>query len=109
MAYTPRLLAFSGSTRSESFNKKLVKVAMKGAEAAGAQVTYLDLRDLKMPLYDGDLEASSGLPEGALRLKELLKANDGFMISSPEYNSSVSAVLKNSIDWASRPMQGEAP
>lgn len=103
MAYVPRILAFAGSTRTESFNKKLLKVAIKGAEAAGAQVTHLDLRELALPLYDGDLEASSGLPAGARRLKDLMLANDGFLISSPEYNSSISGVLKNAIDWASRP------
>lgn len=103
MAYVPKILAFAGSTRTESFNKKLLKVAIKGAEAAGAQVTYLDLRDLALPLYDGDLEASHGLPPGALKFKDLLIANDGLLISSPEYNSSISGVLKNAIDWASRP------
>jgi len=103
MAYVPKILAFAGSMRTESFNKKLIKVAIKGAEAAGAQVTYLDLRELALPLYDGDLEASSGLPAGARRFKDVLIANDGLLISSPEYNSSISGVLKNAIDWASRP------
>ena len=103
MAYVPKILAFAGSMRTESFNKKLIKVAIKGAEAAGAQVTYLDLRELALPLYDGDLEASSGLPPGARKFKDLLIANDGLLISSPEYNSSISGVLKNAIDWASRP------
>ena len=60
MAYVPKILAFAGSTRKESFNKKLVKVAADAARAAGAQVTYLDLRDLPMPLYDADLEAEQG-------------------------------------------------
>src|SRR5689334_22796808 len=100
MAHVPKILAFAGSTRTDSYNKKLIKVAIKGAEAAGAQVTYLDLRDLNLPLYDGDLEASEGLPAGARKLKDLLLANDGIMISSPEYNSSISGVLKNAIDWA---------
>jgi NAD(P)H-dependent FMN reductase len=109
MAYTPKILAFAGSTRTESLNKKLLKVAIRGAEAAGAQVTYLDLRDLALPLYDGDLEAAEGLPPGGRKFKDLLFAHDGLMISSPEYNSSISAVLKNAIDWASRPVPGEAP
>src|SRR5437879_5724181 len=100
MAYVPKILAFAGSTRRDSYNKKLVKIAIKGAEAAGAQVTYLDLRDLNLPLYDGDLEVSEGLPPGARKFKDLLFANDGIMISSPEYNSSISGVLKNAIDWA---------
>src|SRR5436305_4605730 len=109
MAYVPRILAFAGSTRTESFNKRLIRVAIKGAEAAGAEVTYLDLRDLNLPLYDGDLEAKVTLPEGGRRIKELMKANHAFLISSPEYNSSISGVLKNAIDWASRPEPNEPP
>lgn len=109
MASVPKILAFAGSTRTDSFNKKLVKAAIRGAEAAGAEVTYLDLRDLKLPLYDGDDEEQNGLPEGALRLKALMKSHDGLLISAPEYNSSISAVLKNAIDWASRPAPDEKP
>ncbi|HUS19106.1 MAG TPA: NAD(P)H-dependent oxidoreductase [Terriglobales bacterium] len=109
MAYVPKILAFAGSTRKGSFNKKLVRAAIRGAEAAGAQVTYLDLRDLRLPLYDGDDEEEGGLPEGAVRLKEMMKAHDGFLISAPEYNSSISGALKNAFDWASRPAQNEPP
>jgi chromate reductase, NAD(P)H dehydrogenase (quinone) len=104
----PKILAFAGSTRKDSYNKKLVQVAIRGAKAAGAQVTYLDLRDLALPLYDGDLEAEH-FPESALKLKEIMFAHDGLMISSPEYNSSISGVLKNAIDWASRPRPDEKP
>src|SRR5262245_50287143 len=106
---TQKILAFAGSTRTGSWNKKLIKVAIRGAEAAGAQVTHLDLRDLVLPLYDGDLEDSQGLPPGGRKFKDLLLAHDGIMISSPEYNSSISGVLKNAIDWASRPAGGEKP
>ncbi len=109
MANQPRILMFAGSTRTDSYNKKLVKVAGKGAEEAGATVTFLDLRDLALPLYDEDLETAEGLPEGAQKLKTLLLAHDGLLIASPEYNSGMSAVLKNAIDWASRPVDGEAP
>jgi len=109
MAHTPKILAFAGSLRSGSYNKKLVKAAAKGAEAAGAEVTYLDLRELELPMYDGDLEDSQGLPAGGRRFKELLLAHDGLLIASPEYNSSISGALKNAIDWASRPAPGEAP
>lgn len=109
MTYTPRILAFAGSTRSESFNKKLVRIAAEGARAAGAEVTLVDLRDLPMPLFDEDLEAKEGLPPAARKLKDLLLAHDGLLIASPEYNSSISAVLKNAIDWASRREEGEAP
>lgn len=107
MAYTPKILAFAGSTRKGSFNRKLIKVAVRGAEAGGASVTYLDLRELALPLYDGDDEDANGLPAGALHFKELLKAHDGILIAAPEYNSSISGVLKNAIDWASRPAPNE--
>jgi NAD(P)H-dependent FMN reductase len=103
MAYTPKILAFAGSTRTESFNKKLIKVAADSARGAGAQVTLIDLRDFVMPLYDGDWEEAQGLPEAAKKLKALITAHDGLMISAPEYNSSITGVLKNAIDWASRP------
>jgi len=109
MANTVKILAFAGSTRKESFNKKLARIAADAARAAGAEVTFLDLRDLPMPLYDGDLEAEQGIPENAKKFKSLLLAHDGLLISAPEYNSSISGVLKNAIDWASRPLPGEAP
>lgn len=102
-----KILAFAGSTRKDSYNKKLVKVAAKGAEEAGAEVTYIDLADFPMPLFDEDLEAEQGPPEHARRLKELMIASDGFLIASPEYNGAYSAVLKNAIDWASRGAEDE--
>ena len=104
-----RVLAFAGSTRSGSLNKKLLRAAVVLAEQRGAQVTTLELRELALPLYDGDLEQHEGLPEGARRLKQLMATHDAFLIASPEYNSSVSGVLKNAIDWASRPVPNEAP
>jgi len=109
MPYLPKILAFAGSTREGSFNKKLLNIAVQGAKNAGAEVTLVDLRDIPLPLYDGDLEANQGLPENAKKLKALMKSNDGFLIAAPEYNSSISAVLKNAIDWASRPEPNEAP
>ena len=109
MAYVPKILAFAGSTRTGSFNKQLVKVAVAGARAAGAEVTLLDLRDLPMPLYDGDLEATEGIPPNGQKLKALMLAHQGLLISAPEYNSGISGVLKNAIDWASRSAPGEAP
>ena len=109
MAYSPKILAFAGSLRAESYNKKLVKVAAEGARKAGADVTYVDLKDLPMPLFDEDLEARDGLHPNARKFKDLLLANDGLLISAPEYNSSITAALKNAIDWASRPAPGEAP
>ncbi|WP_322697325.1 NAD(P)H-dependent oxidoreductase [Nostoc sp. DedSLP03] len=109
MASPPKILAFAGSTRIDSYNKKLVKIAAAGAKAAGAEVTYVDLRDLPLPLYDEDLEAQEGLPANARTLKDLMISHQGLLIASPEYNSSLTAVLKNAIDWASRPYQNEAP
>ena len=106
---SPKILAFAGSLRRDSFNKKLARVAADAARAAGAEVTLIDLRDLPMPIYDGDLEAAEGIPPNAKRFKELLLAHRGLLISSPEYNSSISSVLKNAIDWASRQEKGEAP
>jgi NAD(P)H-dependent FMN reductase len=108
MAHTPRILAFAGSTREGSFNKKLVKIAAEGARKAGAEVTVIDLRDFPLPLVDEDLEKREGLPENAKKLKALFHANDGLLIAAPEYNSSITGVLKNAIDWVSRPVPGEA-
>ncbi|MEH1933232.1 MAG: NAD(P)H-dependent oxidoreductase [Nostoc sp.] len=108
MASTPKILAFAGSTRIDSYNKKLVKIAAAGAKAAGAEVTYLDLRDLPLPLFDEDLEAQEGLPANARTFKDLMISHQGLLIASPEYNSSLTAVLKNAIDWASRPSPNEA-
>jgi NAD(P)H-dependent FMN reductase len=106
---TPQILAFAGSTRSESYNKKLVALAADAARLAGGNVTMIDLRDLPLPLFDEDLESASGLPENAKKLKTLMRAHDGFLISSPEYNSSITGVLKNAIDWASRPESDDEP
>ncbi len=109
LAIATKILAFAGSARKDSFNKKLVKIAAQGAKTAGAEVTYLDFRDLPLPLYDQDLEAAEGLPENARKLKALMKAHQGFLIACPEYNSSITPLLKNAIDWASRPEPGEPP
>ncbi|MCP3904219.1 MAG: NAD(P)H-dependent oxidoreductase [Planctomycetes bacterium] len=105
----PRILAFAGSLRKDSFNKRLVRVAAAGAQNAGARVTVLDLRDLPLPVLDQDLEAAEGLPENAVRLKELFREHDGLLISSPEHNGSISAALKNMLDWVSRPEPDEPP
>jgi len=109
MATTSKILAFAGSTRAESFNKRLIKTAVAGARSASAEVTLIDLRDYPLPLFDGDLEAGEGLPPNGRRLKDLFLAHQGLLISAPEYNSSITGVLKNTIDWVSRPVAGEAP
>ncbi len=98
----PKILAFSGSSRKNSFNQKLVTIAALGAEQAGAIVTVVNLADYPMPIFNEDLESKSGMPEKAREFKKLLVAHDGFLIASPEYNSAFSPLLKNVIDWASR-------
>jgi len=105
----PKILAFAGSTRTDSFNKKLVKIAAAGARETGVDVTVIDLRDFQMPLYDEDMEKSDGLPSNVSKLKDMMLVHHGFLISSPEYNSSISGVLKNTIDWVSRQIEGESP
>ncbi len=105
----PKILAFAGSARTDSFNKKLIKLAAAAAEKAGAEVTLIDLRDLPMPLYDADLEAEKGFPENVKKFKNLMLSHEGLLISAPEYNSSITPLLKNAIDWASRADQGEEP
>jgi len=107
MSTVPHILAFAGSTRTDSFNKRLIKIAAAGARAAGAEVTLIDLRDYPLPVYDGDLEEREGLPVNTRKLKDLFLAHQGLLISAPEYNSSITAVLKNTIDWVSRPVPGE--
>lgn len=102
-----KILAFAGSLRTDSFNKKLVKVAAEGARAEGAEVTFIDLRDYPLPIYDGDLEAKDGIPENAKKLKKIFLEHQGLLIASPEYNSAISGLLKNTIDWVSRPEPGE--
>lgn len=109
MAEAPRILAFAGSLRTGSFNKKLARIAAAAAREAGAEVTFLDLKEYPLPIYVEDLEREEGLPENVVALKELFKTHDGLLISSPEYNSSISAALKNAIDWVTRPVPGEAP
>ena len=109
MAFTPKILAFAGSTRTESYSKRLVKIAAAGARAAGAEVTLIDLRDFPLPIFDGDLETREGLPPNGRKLKDLFLAHQGLLISAAEYNSSITAVLKNTIDWVSRPVAGEPP
>ena len=107
--HPPKLTAIAGSLRAGSFNRKLLAIAADVARAAGAEVTIVDLRQLALPIFDEDLEAASGLPEGAKKLKALLRASDGFLIAAPEYNSSITAALKNAIDWASRAESDDEP
>ncbi len=100
---TPKILALAGSLRAQSHNKRLLGVAVEGARAAGADVNTIDLRDYPLPILDEDLEARDGLPPNARRLKDLFLASHALLIACPEYNSSITPVLKNVIDWVSRP------
>jgi chromate reductase len=105
----PKLLIFAGSARTASTNKQLAALAASTAQKAGIDVTLIDLKDFEMPIYDGDLESDAGLPENAKRLKQLFVEHDGIFIASPEYNSSFSPLLKNALDWISRPHAENEP
>lgn len=105
----PKILAFAGSSRKDSFNKKLLAIAASGAQEAGADVKLIDLSDYPMPLYNQDMEVENGIPENALKFKRLLIEHDAFIIASPEYNSALSPLLKNTIDWASRAESDDEP
>jgi len=100
-----KLLVFAGSTRQQSFNRRLAHVAADLARNAGAEVTHLELSTLDIPLYNADLEAQ-GTPPDVIRLKEIMAAHPAWIICSPEYNGSYTGLLKNTIDWASSPVKG---
>lgn len=97
-----RLLFFAGSAREASHNKKLARLGQRVAEANGIESVFADLADYHMPIYHGDLEDAEGVPERAGAFKELLEQYDGVMIVTPEYNASVPALLKNTLDWVTR-------
>jgi chromate reductase, NAD(P)H dehydrogenase (quinone) len=104
-----KILAFSGSSRKGSFNKMLLRYAVEGAQKAGAEVTVIDFKEYVLPVYNGDLEESEGLPLKVKELKKLFLEHDAFLIASPENNSMPSALLKNVIDWVSRPATADEP
>jgi NAD(P)H-dependent FMN reductase len=97
-----KVLVFAASLRADSFNKKLAALAARVAEQAGAIVDHASMRDFDVPLYDGDLENTEGIPRGAEELKRRLIDSDAFILSSPEYNGSMPGTIKNLIDWTSR-------
>ncbi len=106
----PKILVFAGSIRTGSFNARLAANAAKQLALLGAEVTHISLADYPMPIYDGDLESRSGQPENAVRLKRMFTTHGGIFIASPEYNASVTPLLKNTLDWVSRVREGrEAP
>jgi NAD(P)H-dependent FMN reductase len=97
-----KILVIPGSLRSGSLNAKLAAVATYELALAGADVTRISLADFPLPIYDGDLQAKSGVPKNAVNLKRMIGAHHGVLIVTPEYNSSVPALVKNTIDWVSR-------
>ncbi len=104
----PRILVFAGSIRSESVNARLAALAVKAIALRDAEPTPISLADYPMPIYDGDLEKAEGQPEAARKLWTLMTAHQGIFIASPEYNQSVTPLLKNTIDWVSR-LRPEGP
>lgn len=110
MQQAPRILVFAGSIRTGAFSGQTADVAQAELGAQGADVTRISLADYPMPIVDQDLEAAEGVPDNAVKLARQIAAHDGFLIASPEYNSSIPPLLKNAIDWVSRVRKdGEKP
>lgn len=102
-----KILAFDGSGRKESINRNVLNHVIAEAKKLGADVTQINLADYDLPIYNGDLESEQGIPEAVMKLKELFKSHDAFLVATPEYNGSYSPLLKNALDWVSRPVQGQ--
>ena len=100
------ILAFAGSARKQSWNRKVLTVAVQGASDAGAKVTLVNLADYPMPIYDADWHEANGVPENMLKLRGLMMQANGLLIASPEYNASITPLLKNTIDWLSQSVEG---
>ena len=110
MTASAKLLFFAGSSRTGSYNKRLAKLGAMIADANGIPATFADLGDYPMPLYNGDIEAAEGPPENARKFKALMQTHSGICIVSPEYNASITPLLKNTLDWVSHTRdEGEAP
>ncbi len=105
----PKILVFAGSLRTGSFNARLASLVAKELALADADVRQISLADFPMPLYDGDGEADHGPPENAVSLKRLFATQHGVFIASPEYNASITPLLKNTLDWVSRVREGREP
>lgn len=105
----PRILALAGSARKESYNKRLLRVAVDAVTEAGGDVTVIDLKDYPLPIMDEDLEREQGTPANATTLKQLFFEHQALLWACPEYNSSITPLLKNVIDWVSRRADGESP
>ena len=100
---SPRIVVMAGSSRRDALSRKVAAACVAPLEAAGAEVDLVELADHPAPLYNGDLEAESGLPEGIVSLQQRLAAADGLLVVNPEYNGSITPLLKNALDWCSRP------
>lgn len=110
MPHTQKLLFIAGAAREGSYNKKLARLAAHIADANGLAATFADIGDYPMPIYDGDLETRDGPPENARKLKALMQVHGGIFIAAPEYNASITPLLKNTLDWISRIRdEGEIP
>ncbi|MEO8390099.1 NAD(P)H-dependent oxidoreductase [Polaromonas sp.] len=107
MTTPQKLLIFAGSIRQNSFNRKLAQVTATLARASGAEVTHIELGDFDIPMYNADLEAK-GTPADVMKLKQLMYDHPAWIICSPEYNGSYTALLKNTIDWVSSPVKSDA-
>ncbi|TMJ34538.1 MAG: NAD(P)H-dependent oxidoreductase [Alphaproteobacteria bacterium] len=105
----PKILVVPGSLRAQSFNARLAALASKELTLADADVTRISLTDFPLPIYDADLAEKSGPPLNAVRLKQLMSRHDGVFIASPEYNASITPLLKNVIDWISIVREGGEP
>lgn len=105
--HTSSILCLAGSLRKDSYNKKLIDYASRLVDEVDAKSTVIDLNDFELPIYNEDWETANGLHPNALKLKKLMAEHGGLIIASPEYNSSITPVLKNVIDWISRSSPGE--
>lgn len=97
-----KILFFAGALRTHSCNKKFAREALRLVKEIGVDGEFIDLKDYSIPLYDGDIEDDSGIPESVANLGKKISASDALVISTPEYNGSIPGVLKNVIDWLSR-------
>ena len=104
-----KILAFDGSGRDNSFNRKLLKAGLDYYDQDGVEIELINLLDYDMPIYDGDLEREEGIPDAAIKLKKLMDMCAGYLIAAPDYNGGLSGLLKNAIDWVSRKAEGESP
>ncbi|WP_251048363.1 NAD(P)H-dependent oxidoreductase [Halomonas sp. ISL-56] len=99
-----KVLVFAGSAREASLNKQLAKLAAKRIEALGGEATFIDLKDYPCPLFDEDIE-TQGMPDNVLKLRDILADHQALLVASPEYNGFITPLLKNTLDWLSRPYQ----